>query len=158
MSEDLVIPRELLERLSTMELDTTPRSIRLQDELRALLSEQPQAIAAQSAPAGEREAVEVVGWRHSATGSVTEDAVRASTWISECAFPLMTVAQHERILSAVTAERDRLRKDAERLDRLDIECEGYGCEGVHEGNRWMIDGPFRTVRDAIDAALAAKEG
>lgn len=52
------------------------------------------------APAGEREAVEVVGWRHSATGSVTEDAVRASTWISECVSPLMTVAQHERILAA----------------------------------------------------------
>lgn len=41
------VPRELLERLSTMELDTTPRSIRLQDELRALLSEQPQATAAE---------------------------------------------------------------------------------------------------------------
>lgn len=50
MSEDLMVPRELLERLSTMELDTTPRSIRLQDELRALLSEQPQSSAAQSAP------------------------------------------------------------------------------------------------------------
>ena len=58
MSEDLMVPRELLERLSTMELDTTPRSIRLQDELRALLSEQPQAIATQSASAGEREAFE----------------------------------------------------------------------------------------------------
>lgn len=56
------------------------------------------------------------------------------------------------------AEVEGLRSDAERLDRLDLECEGYGCEGVHEGNRWMIDGPFRTVRDAIDAAMAAKEG
>ena len=54
---------------------------------------------------------------------------------------------------ALLAERDALKKDAERLDRLDIECEAYGCEGIHEGNRWMIDGPFRTVRDAIDAAL-----
>lgn len=70
---------------------------------------------------------------------------------------------HELRLEA-EAERDRLRaevealrKDASRLDRLDIECEAYGCEGIHEGNRWMIDGPFRTVRDAIDAALAAKE-
>ncbi|WP_313284591.1 hypothetical protein [Stutzerimonas kunmingensis] len=51
------------------------------------------------------------------------------------------------------AEVEALKKDAERLDRLDIECEAYGCEGIHEGNRWMIDGPFRTVRDAIDAAL-----
>lgn len=106
--------------------------------------------------------------------------------------PLMTVAQHLAALSAVTAERDRLReenerlkraaqtnwnefadsvgdrdrlsaevealrKDASRLDRLDVECEAYGCEGIHEGNRWMIDGPFRTVRDAIDDAMAAKE-
>lgn len=55
------------------------------------------------------------------------------------------------------AEVEALRKDAARLDRLDIECEAYGCEGIHEGNRWMIDGPFRTVRDAIDAAMAAKE-
>ena len=51
------------------------------------------------------------------------------------------------------AEVEALKKDAERLDRLDIECEAYGCEGIHEGNRWMIDGPFRTVRDAIDAAM-----
>lgn len=51
------------------------------------------------------------------------------------------------------AEVEALNKDAERLDRLDIECEAYGCEGIHEGNRWMIDGPFRTVRDAIDAVL-----
>ena len=43
MNEDLMVPRELLENLSTMELDTTPRSIRLQDELRALLSDKPQA-------------------------------------------------------------------------------------------------------------------
>lgn len=57
------VPRELLERLSTMELDTTPRSIRLQDELRALLSEQPQATAAQSAPVGGREAVAYEHWK-----------------------------------------------------------------------------------------------
>jgi len=58
---------------------------------------------------------------------------------------------------ALLAERDALAKDAERLDRLDIECEAYGCEGIHEGNRWMIDGPFRTVRDAIDAALQGEQ-
>jgi len=55
------------------------------------------------------------------------------------------------------AEVEALRKDSERLDRLDMECEAYGFEGIHEGNRWMIDGPFRAVRDAIDAAMAAKE-
>lgn len=47
---------------------------------------------------------------------------------------------------------DALRKDKTRLDRLDSECESYGTH-YHEGNRWVIDGPFATVRDAIDAAL-----
>lgn len=55
---------------------------------------------------------------------------------------------------AALAELKACRKDAERLDRLDKECEAYGFEGIHEGNRWMIDGPFRTVRDAIDAAMS----
>lgn len=50
------------------------------------------------------------------------------------------------------AEVDVLRKDAARLDRLDMECEAYGTD-IHEGNRWVLDGPFATVRDAIDAAL-----
>jgi len=54
-------------------------------------------------------------------------------------------------LHALYAERDALKADAERLDRLDLECEAYGFEDTHEGNRWVIDGPFRTVRDAIDA-------
>lgn len=51
------------------------------------------------------------------------------------------------------AEVETLRKDAARLDRLDMECEGYGTD-IHEGNRWVVDGPFATVRDAIDAAMA----
>lgn len=42
------------------------------------------------------------------------------------------------------------RRDAERLDKLDKICEAYGFEGVHEGNRWMIEGPFRDIRAAID--------
>ena len=56
------------------------------------------SIGKPNAPA-DGEAVEVVGWMHSATRSVTEDAVRASTWISECVSPLMTVAQHQRIVA-----------------------------------------------------------
>jgi hypothetical protein len=43
-----------------------------------------------------------------------------------------------------------LTKDRERLDNLDKLCEAYGFE-VHEGNRWVLDGPFRNVRDAIDS-------
>lgn len=38
----------------------------------------------------------------------------------------------------------------ERLNKLDALCEAYGCEGIHEGNRWMIDGPYRDIRAAID--------
>ena len=49
---------------------------------------------------------------------------------------------------------DAVIKDAERLDWFDMECEGYGFEDIQEGNRWVIDGPFRTVRDAIDAAIS----
>jgi len=40
--------------------------------------------------------------------------------------------------------------DAERLNKLDALCEAYGFEGTHEGNRWMIDGPYRDIRAAID--------
>ena len=52
---------------------------------------------------------------------------------------------------AALAELEACRRDADRLDRLDALCEAYGFQDIHEGNRWMIDGPFRTVRDAIDA-------
>ena len=55
------------------------------------------------------------------------------------------------------AEAEKLRKDAARLDRLEIECEAYGTE-IHEGNRWVVDGPFATVRDAIDAAMSKEAG
>jgi hypothetical protein len=48
-------------------------------------------------------------------------------------------------------------RDAERLDWLDSQGYAYGFQDMHEGNRWMIDGPFTNVRAAIDAALAAKQ-
>ena len=50
---DVLIKRELLERAASMKLDTTARSIRIQDELRAILAQ----------PAQQSEAVEVVAWR-----------------------------------------------------------------------------------------------
>ena len=52
-----------------------------------------------------------------------------------------------------TAALDDLRKDAERLDWLDQQGEAYGVH-EHEGNRWLIDGPFKSLRVAIDAAVA----
>ncbi|MBX8528536.1 ead/Ea22-like family protein [Pseudomonas cichorii] len=46
-------------------------------------------------------------------------------------------------------ENEALRKDAERLDRLDKEGSGYGAHEL-EGYAWTVDGPFSSVRDAID--------
>lgn len=50
-------------------------------------------------------------------------------------------------------------KDAERLDWLDKQREAYGFEDIQEGNLWMIEieGPFNTLREAIDAAMQTKE-
>lgn len=86
------------------------------------------------------------------------DALDASNIAGFAGMTAAQVISHQSEENAqLAAERDALKKDAERLDRLDIECEAYGCEGIHEGNRWMIDGPFRTVRDAIDAALQGEQ-
>lgn len=49
------------------------------------------------------------------------------------------------------AEQADDKADAERLDALDRLCESYGFQDIHEGNRWTIEGPFRNVREAIDA-------
>lgn len=46
-----------------------------------------------------------------------------------------------------------LRKDAERLDWLDQQGYAYGFQDMHEGNRWLIEGPFSSLRVAIDAEL-----
>lgn len=45
---------------------------------------------------------------------------------------------------------------AEMLDWLDKQGCAYGFEDMHEGNRWMIEGPFNSLRDAIDAAMQAQ--
>lgn len=120
------------------------------EELRA-------AMAAQSAPAGEREAVEVVGWRHSATGSVTEDAVRASTWISECVSPLMTVAQHERILATwqrtqASGVPDALREAVEYLDDNRFNQIGAGSI-LHRAMRDALAAPAQPAVHPDDAAV-----
>ncbi|AOT41167.1 TPA: hypothetical protein QBQ37_005109 [Pseudomonas aeruginosa] len=47
--------------------------------------------------------------------------------------------------------------DVERLNKLDALCEAYGFEGIHEGNRWMIDGPYRDIRAAIDGIKPAMD-
>jgi hypothetical protein len=48
-----------------------------------------------------------------------------------------------------------LEADAARMDFLDSIGAAYGFEDTHEGNRWMIDGPFNSLRAAIDAAIDA---
>lgn len=55
------------------------------------------------------------------------------------------------------AEVEALRKDAERLTWFETQREAYGFEDVHEGNRWTIEGPFNTLRKAIDAAMREGE-
>lgn len=48
-------------------------------------------------------------------------------------------------------------EDAARLDWLDQQCEAYGFQDIHEGNRWEIGGAYANVRDAIDAERAARK-
>jgi hypothetical protein len=42
-------------------------------------------------------------------------------------------------------------QDSERLDFLSRLYEPYGFEGEHLGNRWLLEGPFRDIREAIDS-------
>ena len=51
---------------------------------------------------------------------------------------------------------EALEADAARLDFLNLIGEAYGFEDTLEGYRWMVDGPFSSVRVAIDAAMQAK--
>ena len=84
----------LMKKAAHMELDTTKRSIAIQDELRAMITAQPQASAAQSEPAGEREAVVVVAYLDA------HDCLWNETTHPDRMIPLMTVGQHQRILAA----------------------------------------------------------
>ncbi len=58
---------------------------------------------------------------------------------------------------AVRAPADSVLEDAERLDWLDQQCEAYGFQDIHEGNRWEISGAYANVRKAIDAERAARK-
>lgn len=66
----------------------------------------------------------------------------------------IAMAMPSAMLSLITRLR-AAEKDSARLDKLDGIVEAYGFE-VHEGNRWVIDGPFRDIRTAIDAMTEAK--
>lgn len=58
---------------------------------------------------------------------------------------------------AARASADSVLEDAARLDWLDQQCEGYGFQDSHEGNRWEISGPYANVRQAIDYERAARK-
>ena len=62
-----------------------------------------------------------------------------------------------RAITELLARLDAAELDAARLDNLDKTGYSYGFEDVHEGNNWSISGPFISVRDAIDAAMAQGE-
>jgi len=55
------------------------------------------------------------------------------------------------IISTQAARIAALEADAARMDFLDSIGAAYGFEDTHEGNRWMVDGPFSSVRAALDA-------
>jgi len=115
----------LMKKAAYMELDTTKRSIATQDELRALLAAQPQASAAQSAPAGEREAFEA---KYEQAKAVVFDSKHNryvprhdSHWQRQCAEAMTTAwrafqagAAWQRTQAAVVSDgwRDALQKIA----------------------------------------------
>lgn len=139
----VLVDRELLER--AMYAKDGKELIAANRELRAILAQPAEA-----------EGVEVVAWLHR-QGNHTEAADRPLTEDEEARGweqdELLTVTQHLAALSAVTAERDRLREDAERYRWLRGRLPGsaYRIAGViySEGG----DG----VDAAVDAAMAAKE-
>lgn len=56
-------------------------------------------------------------------------------------------------LRRLREEVQALRVDSSRLEWLDRQGHAYGFEDMHEGNRWLIDGPFTNLRTAIDTAM-----
>lgn len=58
------------------------------------------------------------------------------------------------LAALVPQAAEEVARDAARLDWLDREKWAYGFADVHEGNHWEIEGPFKNVREAIDAALS----
>ena len=140
----VTIDRELLERAAWMELDTTTRSIRIQDELRAILAN----------PAQQGEAVEVVGIRISTDGfgSYIADSAMGIGAVMPGAVrePLMTVAQHQRILAAATRQADQVAEGVVVSRELLENCADY-----------MMGSASARVRiwhDQCRALLASAEG
>lgn len=79
--------------------------------------------------------------------------------VFEYGFAADRIQELERQLAARDAEIAELRKDSVRIDHMETQCTAYGFQDIHEGNRWSIEGPFATLRMAIDADIAiARQG
>ena len=133
MTKSISVAVELLDQLAGMELDTTERSIKIQDELRAILAHPAEA-----------EGVEVVAWAHpDYCDVITDSQIRAIEWerLGLSPVPLVRQADQLAALSAVTAERDAAQKVAERVDvyreaamaakepEPEYVCSGCGAKG-----------------------------
>lgn len=55
--------------------------------------------------------------------------------------------------AAALAEQHRS-EDTILLDWFDQQCTAYGFEGVQEGNEWLMNGPFATLRQALRECMA----
>lgn len=80
--------------------------------------------------------------RHPETGNL-------SHWPNDWDASYIATANPANILALISRLR-AAERDAARLDKLDAIGYAYGFEDMHEGNRWMIDGPYRDIRAAID--------
>lgn len=168
----VLVDRELLERTAAhLEWDGSEpmTTIQFAQKCDGLAGELRRSIAQ---PA-EAEGVEVVGWLHGYAKAVSSDPVVVSGWLPECVDPLMTVAQHRRILSAVTAERDRLLAELERayanynqvsyastergkqIDQLCAEVETL--RKVIRAALYYVPEHKHDLREIMSAAMAAKE-
>ncbi|MEX5450904.1 hypothetical protein [Stutzerimonas stutzeri] len=146
----VLVDRELLERCvdrwACCAIVETPGAEQAWLELRAVVK------AAQPA---EAEGVEAVAWLHR-QGNHTEAADRPLTEDEEARGweqdELLTVTQHLAALSAVTAERDRLRDAAGKaIAWLDAE---QNESGVGINRRLKL---CRDAENSLRAAMAAKE-
>lgn len=76
-----------------------------------------------------------------------------------CSAHRLKVEKDEGELHRLQAENEALRKDAERLNSLESLGYAYGFQDLHEGNCWSIEGPYASVREALDAQIeATKKG
>lgn len=167
----VLVDRELLERVTALLEwdgmdDTTPL------EFGAKCDSLCKELADYIAQPAEAEGVAVVGYAVTwiRVGETPEKTVFMSAadfeatggprFYSYCE-PLIPQSTHLAALSAVTAERDRLRDDAERLEFIEKHWfyeEESGRWAFMYGEDWNKQG--LTFRDAIDAArasMAAKE-